>query len=187
MQQLFKRLYQLLLFGFALALSYSLWWRAYVPNLWHQRLDPIGFGIIVVTVGLTAGYAYWHHFRYRDLKLEQVDLMDGEQFEHFCAYLLRRNGYRRIEVTQFSGDQGVDIKARKNGESIGFQCKRYSGLVGNKAVQEVWAGREFYHLDRAVVLTNSQFSDSAQELAEQLGVTLMDRITLRRLMRKLPS
>ncbi|KRO16136.1 restriction endonuclease [Lacticaseibacillus saniviri] len=187
MRRLGKRLYRLFVFGFIAALAYSLWLRQYAPGLWRQKLDPMSFGLIVAFVLFSAAQLYFHHFRYRDVKLEQIDSMDGEAFEHFCGYLLKRNGYKHIEVTQYSGDQGIDIIAQKKGQKFGIQCKRYSGFVGNKAVQEVWAGKEFYKLDQAIVLTNSEFSDSAQELAEQLGVTLIDRNGLRRLMRRLPG
>lgn len=35
--------------------------------------------------------------------------MDGYQFEYQCAEILQRNGFSRVQVTQSSGDQGVDI------------------------------------------------------------------------------
>nr|WP_230678547.1 restriction endonuclease [Lacticaseibacillus zhaodongensis] len=138
----------------------------------------------------TIWVAIWifdRHFRYRDLSLERVDEMDGFEFERFCAYLLRRNGYRHVSVTQESGDQGVDVIATKNKKKYGIQCKRYNGFVGNHAVQEVWSGHQYYDLDAAIVLSNSQFSDSAQELAQELGVELIGRDGLRKMMRHLPS
>ncbi|WP_225353388.1 restriction endonuclease [Lacticaseibacillus thailandensis] len=113
--------------------------------------------------------------------------MDGLEFENFCAYLLKRNGYSRIQQTKSSGDQGVDVIATKKGIKFGVQCKRYNGFVGNHAVQEVWSGKEYYQLDQAVVLTNSTFSDAANDLATQLGVTLIDREGLRKMMKRLPS
>ncbi|EPC88869.1 SNF2-related protein, partial [Lacticaseibacillus paracasei subsp. paracasei CNCM I-4649] len=45
----------------------------------------------------------------------------------------------------------------------------------------------FYQLDEAAVITNSEFSDSAIALADDLGVMLIDRKKLKRLMRRLPS
>ena len=40
--------------------------------------------------------------------------MDGYQFEYQCAEILKRNGFSRVQVTQSSGDQGVDIIAHKH-------------------------------------------------------------------------
>ena len=49
--------------------------------------------------------------------------MDGLQFEHRCAELLRYRGFHKVTVTKGSGDQGVDILAQKNGVKFGIQCK----------------------------------------------------------------
>ena len=48
--------------------------------------------------------------------LDEVDIdnMDGQSFEYFCADLLRANGFANVEVTKGSGDQGVDILAVKD-------------------------------------------------------------------------
>ena len=101
--------------------------------------------------------------------------MAGHDFEYLCADILKRNGFSRVKVTQGSGDQGIDIIAYKNGLKYGIQCKRYSKNVGNKAVQEVYAGKTFYSCDVAAVITNQYFTKSALELAERNGVLLWDR------------
>ena len=48
-------------------------------------------------------------------ELDAVDIMDGHEFEYYCAQLLENNGFKKVEVTPGSGDQGVDILAEKNG------------------------------------------------------------------------
>ncbi|WP_461215334.1 restriction endonuclease [Lacticaseibacillus sp. GG6-2] len=184
---LLHRAYWALTAGFVVALGYSFWLRGFCDRTWKNHLDPAAFILISLWVVVNAIWIYRHHFQYRDLQMESVDAMEGEEFEHFCGYLLRRNGYKRVQVTQASGDQGIDIIATKKGKTCGFQCKRYTGFVGNKAVQEVWTGHNFYKLDEAAVITNSEFSDSAQELADDLGVRLIDRTRLRRMMKRLPS
>lgn len=100
--------------------------------------------------------------------------MDGYQFEYQCAEILQRNGFSRVQVTQSSGDQGVDIIARKHRKKYGIQCKYYSYPVGNKAVQEAYAGANFYDCDKAMVMTNLTFTRAATELAEKLEVELWD-------------
>ena len=37
---------------------------------------------------------------------KSYDRMDGHTFEHYCAGLLRRNGFHHVEVTRGSGDRG---------------------------------------------------------------------------------
>lgn len=98
--------------------------------------------------------------------------MDGYQFEYQCAAILKRKHFSKIEVTKSSGDQGVDIIAYKHRKKYGIQCKYYTYPVGNKAVQEAYAGANFYDCDKAMVMTNTTFTRSATELAEKLEVEL---------------
>ena len=98
--------------------------------------------------------------------------MDGYQFEYQCAAILKRKHFSKIEVTKSSGDQGVDIIAYKHRKKYGIQCKYYTYPVGNKAVQEAYAGANFYDCDKAMVMTNTTFTRSASELAEKLEVEL---------------
>jgi hypothetical protein len=110
--------------------------------------------------------------------IEDVDLMSGLDFEQFIAELFRKKGYR-ADVTKASGDQGIDVVVSKNGESIGIQAKCYTGSVGNSAIQEVVAGKIHYKLDKALVITNSNFTDSARQLAKSNAVILWDRNILK--------
>jgi restriction system protein len=102
----------------------------------------------------------------------EVDNMDPYEFESYCAELLRKSGFDAY-ATQGSGDQGVDVKADKNGEKWVFQCKLYSQPVGNKAVQEVIAGRGYEDANKAAVVTNNGYTKSAKELAQATGVLLL--------------
>lgn len=107
-----------------------------------------------------------------------IDSMDGWQFENFCAIILRKNGYESVEVTAGSGDQGVDVLAEKDKIKYAIQCKRYSHLVGNKAVQEIYAGKNFYHCHIGIIMTNNYFTESARSLATENGIILWDRKSL---------
>ena len=89
--------------------------------------------------------------------------------------ILVANGFEIAESTQNSGDFGVDVIAERDGVVYAIQCKRYHGPVGIDAVQQVYAGRDFYECNVAVVLTNSYFSRAAQRLADKIGVVLWDR------------
>ena len=117
------------------------------------------------------------------LAMSDVDAMPGHEFEHFCAELLRKNGFRKVSVTPASGDQGVDIIAVKGTARYAIQCKRYASPLGNKPVQEVYTGRAFYGCRYGVVMTNSTFTPHAKDLAKKTGVLLWDRRVLGELMR----
>lgn len=104
-----------------------------------------------------------------------IDQMDGHEFEHFCADLLRNNGFTHVEVTQASGDFGIDVFAQKDGVTYGIQCKCYSDTVGNHAVQEALSGAQYYHRMVAVVMTNNYFTQAAIETAQRTNVLLWNR------------
>jgi restriction system protein len=54
-----------------------------------------------------------------------------------------------------------------------LQCKLYSQPVGNKAVQEVVAARNFERARFGVVVSNNSYTTPAQTLASANGVHLI--------------
>ena len=116
-----------------------------------------------------------------DAELLNIDLMEGHDFEHWCASLLRKIGFTNVEVTRGSGDQGVDVFAVKDGIRYAVQCKCYSSDLGNKPVQEVNAGKTMpqYRCQIGVVMTNRYFTQGAKELADATGTLLWDRDWIR--------
>ncbi|WWR15942.1 restriction endonuclease [Lachnospiraceae bacterium JLR.KK008] len=115
-------------------------------------------------------------------RLLPMDDMEGRDFEFYCARLLRANGFLEVEVTKGSGDYGIDILAEKDGVTYAIQCKRYTAPVGVKAVQEAYAGRDFYDRMVGAVLTNQYFTASAVEAAQKLKILLWDRGYLEEMM-----
>ena len=107
--------------------------------------------------------------------MHEIDLMDGHEFEYFCAELLENSGYEKTEVTPGSGDQGIDVIAYKDGIKFGVQCKCYTSDIGNKAVQEAYSGKEFYNCHIGAVLSNRHFTASAIELASKNRILLWNR------------
>lgn len=105
----------------------------------------------------------------------KFDNMNGHEFEYFCADLLRKNGFKNVEVTQGSGDHGIDILAEKDDISYAIQCKCYSKDIGNPAVQQSHTGKSIYKKDIAAVMTNRYFTPQAKDEAKILGVKLWDR------------
>lgn len=104
-----------------------------------------------------------------------LDEMEGHEFEYFCADVLRKNGFIEVEVTKGSGDYGIDILAEKDGITYAIQCKCYSDPVGVKAIQEAYAGRDYYDRMVGAVLTNQYFTTPAVEAAKKLKILLWDR------------
>lgn len=101
-----------------------------------------------------------------------VSLLDPNEYEYFCADLLEKIGWD-ARVTQASGDQGIDVLAEKDGFIWALQCKKYSSPVGNKAVQEAYSGGAFYEANASAVVSPVEYTASAKELANSLGVRLL--------------
>lgn len=136
----------------------------------------VGIGIICIFAVIIYGL-----IRRRRKELP-FDSMEGHDFERFCANLLKARGFLEVEVTKGSGDFGVDILAEKDGISYAFQCKRYDEPVGVKAIQEIYAGRDYYDRQIGVVMTNQYFTAPAVQAAGKLKILLWDRGYLEEMM-----
>lgn len=104
----------------------------------------------------------------------EINNLSGVEFEVWVSKLLKENGFIDIRGTPATGDQGADLIAKRGGQTIIIQAKRYQGTVGNKAVQEVASAVQFYSGDEGWVITNSTFTPSAKALAQKSGVRLID-------------
>lgn len=97
--------------------------------------------------------------------------MEGLQFEHELARVLREANYL-ARVTRGSGDDGVDIWAEKDGETIAIQCKRYGGAVGPDVVRELYGVILHLEADRGIVATTGYFTNGAIDFAEGKPIEL---------------
>jgi restriction system protein len=119
-------------------------------------------------------------------QLGTVRYMSGAQFEGFVAEIMRGLGYRAT-VLGGSGDQGVDVIATAGKERIAIQCKNYAKPVGNKPVQEVYAGAQHHRCTAAWVVAPAGFTKGAVELARSVGVSLRDAQALRGWIRQIDA
>lgn len=133
----------------------------------------IGFCLLCILL-LWAAFSLSRHYG-KHFKMTEMDEMEGVDFEDFCATLLSQRGFDEIELTKASGDYGIDILAEKEGITFAIQCKRYCEPVGVKAIQEAYAGRDYYDRMVGVVMTNQYFTAPAVEAAKKLKILLWDR------------
>ena len=103
---------------------------------------------------------------------DYTDEIDPFEYEHYCAEEFKKNGWI-AEATQGSSDQGVDVKASRDGIDLVAQCKRFAKPVGNKAVQEVVAGIKYYAANKGIVIAPNGFTKSAKKLAESSNIDLI--------------
>ena len=140
----------------------------------------IVIGIISLTIISKLVFRVSGYIKLRNPDMAVIDCMTGLEFERYIAGLLKNQGYTNVRLTE-KYDYGVDIIANKDGIRWGIQVKRYSSLVKADAVRQVVTALRSYNCDRAMVVTNSTFSHTANELARSNDCVLIDRnILLRR-------
>tara|TARA_B100001287_G_scaffold270048_1_gene268289 strand:+ start:30 stop:914 length:885 start_codon:yes stop_codon:yes gene_type:complete len=97
----------------------------------------------------------------------------GIKFENKCLQILRSKGWK-VEETSKTGDQGVDLIASINEFRICIQCKDHLKAIGNRAVQEVSAGKIYWKGTHAILVSKSGFTQSAIKLARANKVILIN-------------
>ena len=134
----------------------------------------IAVAALVLLFAVFSFVLFWV-IRRRRGNADDIDGMEGHEFEYFCADLLKKRGFVEVSVTKGSGDYGVDILAEKEGVTYAIQCKCYGEAVGVKAVQEAYAGRDYYDCMVGAVMTNRYFTAPAVQAAKKLKILLWDR------------
>jgi restriction system protein len=139
-----------------------------MAQLWYVWLI---LGLVLVGKIL---FYLWEKQRLGKSGIGDIDSMDGKTFEKYLKVLFEKLGYK-VERTKYIGDYGADLVANNNGVKTVIQAKRYKNKVGIKAVQEAVASKGYYNCDKAMVVTNSYFTNQARTLASRNKVELWDR------------
>lgn len=106
-----------------------------------------------------------------------VDAMSGLAFEKLIGSLLARQGYE-VGNLRASNDYGVDLITNKDKERIAVQIKRSKNKITRKAISDAVAGMKYYNCTKAMVVTNSEFTEDAREFARGTECILIDRTIL---------
>lgn len=110
----------------------------------------------------------------KDKKKIKKEVYSGEDFEDYIADLLRYNDFS-VTKTQQSYDNGVDLIAKKNDVKIAIQCKYYTDNVGNRAVQEIYSGKDYYNCDCGICCcSQADYTKQAKLLAQKLNILLLN-------------
>ena len=96
------------------------------------------------------------------IKKNKENYSKGISFENHCMEILKDNGWQ-VKETPTTGDQGVDIIASIEDVRICIQCKNHNKAIGNKAVQEISAGKLYWE-GTHVLVSKSGFTQSAYNL-----------------------
>ena len=112
------------------------------------------------------------------LKKSNENYNKGINFENNCMEILKNSGWK-VKETPSSGDQGVDLIASIDGLRVCIQCKNHEKAIGNKAVQEISAGKLYWKGTHAVLVSKSGFTKAAQKLANANNVELIHESELK--------
>ena len=108
------------------------------------------------------------------ITMNDLDKFKGSDFEDFLKILFTKMGYE-VENTTLSRDQGADLILTKFGNKTVVQAKRWKRKVGNRAVQEITAAINHYNANEGMVVTNSDYTKAAKELAMSNNIKLINR------------
>lgn len=145
--------------------------------LWLPKTNPL-FEISVV--GALA-VVWWRAIAsYRAVRKvyetrQQLAVLSPEQFEQWCAHVLRALGYT-VRHVGGQGDHGIDLFAERDRELIVVQCKRFTGTrtVGEPHIRDLFGAMHAEKASRAIVITAGYFTAEARAWAQGKPIELWD-------------
>lgn len=159
-----------------------------------EGLEELCVGLLLIGTVATVAWSAWRVWsrpttpKAQELarRFEAVSSMGGTQFEVFVADLFRAMGHQ-VSMSGGVGDQGVDLVVNPRGERIAVQCKNHARPVGNKPVQEVYAGARHHRCVDAWVVAPAGYTRGAIDLAKSTHVLLYDADSVHEWIRKVDA
>ncbi len=167
---------------------YSIYYSEFIMLCWRKGFNQPSCDICHEIIGhiLTYGFTKRRSNQKKTKSIitkRQQDIKKGKAFEEFMAPIFRRMGYY-VTITPHSPDFGADLILEYQDIRTAVQLKFQTAKVGAPAVQEVIAGREYYHCQKAVVLIYRDFTEPAKDLARRASVELWDGNKLNEILRR---
>jgi len=115
------------------------------------------------------------------LTLDEINSMDGHDFEELIESLFIKMGYR-VEGHKTAADGGVDITAFNYEPFVGgkyiIQCKRQTSSIGEPVVRDLYGVVTDQKANKGIVVTNSEFTTAAIKFAEGKPIELVNNKAL---------
>lgn len=137
-----------------------------------------------------AGVSAILHYRRKALLEGQTDIesirqLPWRKLEILVAEAYKREGYSIMGNSGPGSDGGVDILARKDGETVLVQCKQWKARkVGVKTVREMFGLLNSEGANEVHVVTSGAFTQEARDFAANKPITLIDGLTLLQMVKK---
>jgi restriction system protein len=112
--------------------------------------------------------------RRADLKLAQLGSLSPEGFEEFVAELFEALGYE-VDRVGGTGDEGADLRARRDGLRAVVQCKYHvKGVVGSPELQKFLGTVHHTQSHKGFFVTTRTFSLAAEKFVAEHPIELID-------------
>ena len=98
--------------------------------------------------------------------------LGGIEFERELGNLYRAIGYH-VQSTPVSGDQGVDLILRKNGQTTVVQCKAQKRPASPAVIRDLYGSMHHFKADNAILACTGGFSDNVIEFARDKPIKLI--------------
>ena len=106
--------------------------------------------------------------------LQSIRDLSWQDFERYVGEAYRHKGYT-VEETGPGADGGIDLIARKSGETLLVQCKHWRAeKVGAPVARELFGLVNAHGATNGVLITSGAFTRQALEFAEQNQLELID-------------
>ena len=111
--------------------------------------------------------------RYRTVK--KLKKITWSEFEHLSKLLFEEEGWKVTENAGKGADGGVDLWMKKWRMSVIVQCKKYEDTrVTIKVVREMYGLMYEYKVDKAFIVTTSEFTKECYRFVEGKKMELIN-------------
>ena len=107
-------------------------------------------------------------------KFDQISKMDHTQFIIYVARLFSRKGYQ-VKLTPVVDNYAIDLIVEKMGVAIAVGCLLTNKVLCKEDIVCVRKGKDHYHVQNCMALTNMYFDRTALEYAREEKMSLVDR------------
>ena len=113
----------------------------------------------------------WYAQRFKNKQL------DPYEFEEMVCALLIRLGWKDIQLSEKTGDRGVDITGIERDQRTYVQVKHHNQSISREVVQKLHSVMDMDKVKRGYIVCSSTFSKPAREWAAEcpLNILLVDR------------
>lgn len=108
------------------------------------------------------------------MRLRKLQAMDPIAFERYVGSLFADRGFR-VQDTQASADEGIDLIVRQGRRMAVVQCKRYQGSVGQPVVRDLYGVMLHTGANEAYLVTTGTVTAAARRWAEGKPIHLVDQ------------